>query len=192
VSPSAALLDERWRHAQQHQSFFCEENVWHLVTGAGLPRPRAAVFVANDAGAVPMWGQRAAACDPLVWDYHVVALLPAAAVIVDLDDRISPAWSLDAWLEHAFRIDDPELAPRFRVVDEVDLRRTFSTDRSHMLAADGSPCQPLPPWPAPYQPALGMTLPRFLDPRDDVAGVVVDAGGLRRLCAASAPPQRYR
>ncbi len=177
------VLDERWRAAQRHQPFFCEENVWCLVTGDALPAPRAAVFITSATDVVPMWGQRAAAVDPILWDYHVVALLPAHGLVVDLDDRDAVAWSVDDWLAHAFRpLAEPTLAPRFRVVDEATLRRTFSTDRRHMLDDDGTPQRPFPPWPAPWQEELGMTLPCFLDPLGDFAGAVVDADGLRALC----------
>jgi hypothetical protein len=175
-------FDARWRDAQHHQPFFCEENAWHLVTGASLPQPRCAVFIFGARGHVAMWGQRAAVVDPIFWDYHVVALLPGRGTIVDLDDRDAVGWDIDAWLARAFRpLADAALAPRFRGVDEGALRRTFSTDRSHMLDERGAAQRPFPPWPAPWDPALGMTLPRFLDPRDDIAGVVVDAGVLRAL-----------
>jgi hypothetical protein len=181
-------LDDRWRGAQHYQPYFCEENAWHLVTGTALPRPRAAVFITSSTDVVPMWGQRAASVDPILWDYHVVVLLPDHGVIVDLDDRCALVWSVDAWLTHAFRpLADPSLAPRFRVVDEDALRATFSTDRRHMRDDQGRCRQPFPPWPPPWQPALGSTLPRFLDPRDDVAGVVVDADGLRALCTQPHP-----
>lgn len=184
----APVLDDRWRAAQRYQPFFCEENVWHLVTGDALPRPRAAVFITSTVDVVAMWGQRAAAADPILWDYHVVALLPEHGLVVDLDDRDAVLWDVDDWLAHAFRpLADPGLAPLFRVVDESALRRTFSTDRRHMYDDAGAPQRPFPSWPAPWQPALGMTLPRFLDPRDDFAGVVVDADGLSALCDPSFP-----
>jgi hypothetical protein len=184
-APASCLaLDESWRHAQRHQPFFCEENALLLVRDAsGLPGPRAAVFITNERGVVPMWGQRAAEVDPILWDYHVVVLLPALGVIVDLDDRASVAWPVASWLTHAFRpLADPSLAPRFRIVDAPDLERTFSSDRRHMRDDGGKPLRPFPPWPAPFRADLGATLPRFLDVHDDIAGVVVDADGLLALC----------
>jgi hypothetical protein len=165
-----------------HQPYFCEENVWQLLRSPELPDPRAAVFVTNAARTVAMWGQRAAARDPIVWDYHVVLLLPRHGLIVDLDDRERPAWPVEAWLAHAFRRDvDEAFAPRFRVVDGPEFVATFSSDRSHMRDARGKLLQPLPPWPAPFDPARGMNLMRFVDLADPIAGVVVDAAGLVRI-----------
>lgn len=167
-----------WRARQRHQPFFCEENVLMLLTAGELPEPGAALFVTNRTRTVAMWGQRAADRDPVLWDYHVTVLLPRRRLVLDLDDRRRVAWPLRAWLTHAFRAGDPQLGPCFRLVPAAQLRRTFSSDRSHMLAADGRPLQPFPPWPAPFDPRLGMTLPRFLDLDDGIAGVVTDAGGL--------------
>lgn len=179
---SLPRFDLRWRARQLHQPYFCEENVWQLLRSPELPPPRAAVFVSNATRTVAMWGQRAAARDPLVWDYHVVLLLPTHGLVVDLDDREQAAWPVRAWLAHAFRGDvAAEFAPRFRVVDGPEFVATFSSDRSHMLDARGEPQRPFPAWPAPFAPARGMNLMRFVDVADPIAGVVVDAAGLLRI-----------
>jgi hypothetical protein len=157
--------------------------VWRLLRDGALPEPAAAVFVTNAARAVAMWGQRAAQRDPIEWDYHVVALLPAERAIVDLDDRERVHRPLGEWLRHASRAGDGPRAPRFRVVAQAGFLATFSSDRSHMHDADGRPLRPLPPWPAPFRPELGMTLPRFLALDDPFVGVVTDADGLLAHCA---------
>lgn len=178
--------DERWRRAQLHQPFFCEENVWQLLRGADLPRPRAALFVSNRARSVAMWGQRAGP-DPVRWDYHVVALLPRLGLVLDLDDRAAVAWPVRDWLDHAFRTGvAADLQPRFRLVDGDEFVRVFSSDRSHMHDADGRPVRPLPPWPAPHDPTRGSNLLRFVDLDDPIAGVVTDRAGLLRACADAA------
>jgi len=170
------------REACAWQPFFCDANVWRLLTDGGLPEPGAAVFLTNRERRVAMWGQRAAAVDPIVWDYHVVGLLPRARLVLDLDDRTAFARPLAAWLAHAFRpAAPPSPAPRFRVVPLAQLLATFSSDRSHMRDAAGVALQPFPPWPAPFRAELGHTLPRFLDPDDRIAGVVTDRDGLLRL-----------
>jgi len=180
-----AFGSDAWRRTCAHQPYYCEENVWRLFVDERLPEPGAALFVTNAARQVAMWGQRAAHQDPILWDYHVVALLPGRKVVVDLDDRERAVWPVRDWLRHAFRPwVEPELQPRFRVVPQAVLLATFSTDRSHMRGDDGTPTRPAPPWPAPFQPALGMTLPRLLDLGDASAGVVTDAGGLLALVAS--------
>lgn len=176
---TAPPFDDRWRARQRYQPFFCEENVWHLLQSPDLPEPRAAVFVTNAARSVAIWGQRAADRDPIVWDYHVVALLPDHGLVVDLDDRQRAAWPIREWLAHAFRGAVPaELAPRFRVVRGPEFLATFSSDRSHMLDGFGHPQRAFPPWPAPFARERGMNLLRFVDCADAIAGVVVDAAGL--------------
>lgn len=170
-----------WRR-QPHQPYFCEENVWQLLRSPDLPAPRAAVFVSNAARTVAMWGQRAAVRDPIVWDYHVVLLLPRHGLVVDLDDRQRAVWPVDRWLAHAFRADvEAEFAPRFRVVDGPEFLAVFSSDRSHMLDARGVPQRPFPPWPAPFDAVRGMNLMRFVDVGDPIAGAVVDAAGLVKI-----------
>lgn len=176
------MFDESWRRRQLYQPFFCEENVWQLLRSGAVPEPVAAVFVSNAAKAVAMWGQRAAAQDPIVWDYHVVALATEQQLVVDLDDRDRVNWPLERWLAHAFRpAVSNNLQPRFRLVPGPEFLATFSSDRSHMRDATGRPRQPFPSWPAPWQPARGMNLPRFLDLDDPIAGVVTDAAGLLAL-----------
>ena len=169
-----------WRRAQRHRPFFCEENVWQLLHGGALPRPAAALFITNVDRTVAMWGQRAAAVDPLVWDYHVVALLPTHGLIVDLDDRVRPAWPVAEWLRHAFaESGEARFLPQFRIVPADEFLAVFSSDRSHMRDERGRPRQPFPDWPAPWQQGRGMNLPRFLDLDDPIAGIVTDADGLQ-------------
>ncbi|MBK8096516.1 MAG: hypothetical protein IPK26_05375 [Planctomycetes bacterium] len=177
----AAMQDPAWRRSQRHQPFFCEENVWQLLRGEALPRPAAAVFITNADRTVAMWGQRAATVDPIVWDYHVVALLPAHGLIVDLDDRVRVAWPTADWLRHAFAEPvAPQFEPRFRIVPADEFLAVFSSHRSHMRDERGRPRRPFPDWPAPWQQERGMNLLRFLDLDDPIAGVVTDADGLRR------------
>ncbi len=179
-SPLPAF-DDAWRRAQDQQPFFCEENVLRLLQRAALPEDAAAVFVSNDDRSVAMWGQRATSEDPIVWDDHVVALLPAHDLVVDLDDRQQAAWPRRAWLAHAFREPlEPRFRARFRIVPRGDLLARFSSDRSHMRDLQGRPLHPFPAWPAPFDPQLGHTLPRFVDLADPIAGVVTDAAGLLR------------
>lgn len=171
------MFDERWRARQKYHPFFCEENVWHLLRAADddLPSPRAALFVINEHRTVAVWGQRAATIDPIVWDYHVVVLLPDHGLVVDLDDRERTAWPVREWLPHAFRSPSTRHAPRFRIVPAAEFLATFSSDRSHMRDAAGRPMQPFPRWPAPFLEVHGNNLQRFLAVDDPIAGRVVGA-----------------
>jgi hypothetical protein len=174
-------FDAAWRQRQAYQPFFCEENVWHLLRSAELQGPRAALFVTNATRSVAMWGQRAARRDPVVWDYHVVALLCEPALVLDLDDRERVDRPLAAWLAHAFRPGtEPQFAPRFRLVDGDEFLAVFSSDRSHMRDARGRARQPFPPWPAPFDAARGHNLPRFVDLDDAIAGRVLELEELSR------------
>ncbi len=178
-----SAFDAAWRARQRYQPFFCEENVWHLLQQDDLPQPRAAVFVINADRRVAMHGQRAGRGQVVVWDYHVVLLLPGAGLVVDLDDDARADWPVRDWLAHAFPAGaPPEFAPCFRVVDAAGFLATFSSDRSHMLDATGRPMRPFPAWPAPFAAERGMNLRRFLDPVDPIAGTVVDPAGLLALC----------
>jgi hypothetical protein len=161
----------------RYTPYFCEENVWHLARDRADRPGVSAVFITNRAKQVALWRQRAG--DPVIWDYHVV--LFDRADVIDLDSTIEngPTLPLSSWLDGTFLPVPALLAPRFRVVPVSELLRTFSSDRSHMREADGTPRQPFPEWPA-IGCALGPhTLPRFLDLDDDIAGEWLDLAALR-------------
>jgi hypothetical protein len=184
-------LDARFCASQPYQPFYCEENVWRLLQNPAIPTPGAALFVTNPHQTVAVYGQRHAIRDPVIWDYHVVLLLPRHGQVLDLDDREPGARPLADWLARAFRRTDPaQHQAHFRMVPGPEFLRKFSSDRSHMRTADGRLRQPAPPWPAPFQPQLGMNLPRFVNLADPIAGSVVDADGLQRLVInlSAAPP----
>lgn len=191
---SLTILDAAWRaldvDALPYAAFFCEENVWRLLDSPALPVPvavRHAVFITNKSRSVAMWSQRAAVVDPVVWDYHVVLL--ADGVVVDLDCTAGAVLRVAEWTAAAFRDGVNDVAaPRFRIVDAATFRARFSSDRSHMRDSTGQTLKPEPPWPAPWQPALGMTLLRFVDLDDDVGGVIVDLPGLLAYAKPGAPP----
>jgi hypothetical protein len=175
-----AKLATKWSSldvdALPYAAFFCEENVWQIARSALVPVPvssRHVVFISNAQRAVAMWSQRAAVVDPVLWDYHVVLL--ADGVVVDVDCTAGKVLPVRDWVVASFREGIPDQAkPRFRVVDAAVFAALFSSDRSHMQGAG----KPEPPWPAPWQPALGMNLMRFVDLDDDVAGFVCDLSGL--------------
>lgn len=171
----------------RYQAFYCEENVFHLLAEPALAaRRRFALFVTNPARQVAIWQQRLAASDePVVWDYHVVAVTLGPAGVWDLDSRLPSPTATDDYLRASFRdLPTPRwpMAPQFRLVEHAELRTTFASDRRHMRAANGVFREPPPPWPAP---GSGHTLERYLDLDDPIAGVVArDVVALRALLAA--------
>jgi protein N-terminal glutamine amidohydrolase len=149
---------------------------------------RAAVFITNEERTVPTFAQRAG--DPVVWDYHVVVFAHAAHGwrALDLDTTLGFDLPVETWLTGSFGpVPQREnLQPRFRVVDAEELAATFASDRSHMRSEDGAPTRPFPPWP-PISCALGpMTLPRYLDLTDTIAGVWLTLDEVRRRYGAPA------
>ncbi|MDP2341683.1 MAG: hypothetical protein Q8O67_12060 [Deltaproteobacteria bacterium] len=173
--------------ALPYAAFFCEENVWQLAHNPHLPVPiaaRHAVFISNERRTVAMWSQRAAVVDPVLWDYHVVLL--ADGVVVDVDCTAGAVLPVHEWVAASFRAEVPaEARPRFRVVDAATFLQVFSSDRSHMVDDGGRSVKPAPSWPAPWQPARGMNLMRFVDLDDDVAGFVCDLPGLLAFAKGS-------
>ncbi|GAB5035971.1 n-terminal glutamine amidohydrolase [Nannochloropsis oceanica] len=108
---------------------------------------------------------------PVLWDYHVVALLEtgdSAAFIYDLDTRLEPfPCPASEYVARAFRPDIPmkeEYRQRFRLVPFVPIfRDSFACDRSHMRRPDGSWNAPPPAYPPirGSRAASPMTLPLF-------------------------------
>ncbi len=163
----------------KYQPFWCEENVWHLCAEAGAPF---AVFVASTARACPMWAQRAG--DPVVWDYHVVALAPSAEGtwdVWDLDSTLGMPVPAGRWLDATFAGHDglrAEFRPWFRVVARDELLATFASDRAHMRDAAGGWQQAPPPWP-PIGAGRPSNLMRFVDMAAPFAGEVLDLAAFR-------------
>ena len=163
-----------------YHPFFCEENAWHLLRSPELAaKDRYAVFITNASRQVALWQQRLSPQEePIVWDYHVVAVSRDPA-----RRGHEQVWDRDSWLpfpcpvERYFRetfralpVGAEALAPQFRFVSWADFEERFASDRRHMRRADGSWLQKPPPWPAI---GVGHTLDRFLDLSDTIAGNVV-------------------
>jgi protein N-terminal glutamine amidohydrolase len=174
----------------RYQPFYCEENVWWLLHE--LARARSyALFISNAHHAVALWRQRSApAHQPLVWDYHVIALeVGETAMAWDLDSRLPRPVTLARYLAETF---GPlpkgvvTMAPLFRIIAAEIFLTHLATDRAHMRAADGSFLKPPPPWPPPHGARVGgaarsgsaSNVLRFADMSDPCLGEVVDLAGL--------------
>jgi protein N-terminal glutamine amidohydrolase len=169
--------------------FYCEENIWHLVTDPRvMGEPRWVVFVSNEVRRVAMWNQRAARSpdEPVVWDYHVVLLtrVENGWRVWDLDSVLGLDVSLEAWLRGSFRlaVTPRELKPTFRCIEANLFRRELASDRRHMRHPDGTLAAPEPPWPCI---GTGHNLDRFVDVTDaEIGGELVDLDGLERRFSA--------
>lgn len=164
----------------RYAAYYCEENAWHLARHPALAgRSPAVVFIGGAAGTCVMWGQRVAteAGAPVFWDYHAVVLVRDPWQVWDLDTTLGCPVAAGLYLRRSFRPEmrlPREVAPWFRVVGVEELG-VFASDRTHMRGADGGLVEPPPPWPVIGR---GSNLMRFLDPKDRVAGEVLDLAGL--------------
>ena len=168
--------------------FYCEENIWHLSLSPGLgDRERWVVFISNPARTCALWSQRASRdrISAVVWDYHVILVAAAPSggfEVFDLDTIAGFPLSVPFYLKATFPFGDgvpAPVRPRFRVVEAARLRRTFSSNRSHMRTADGKWLRPPPPWPIIQAPGVEMNLPAFLDMENDHFGEVFDLESFR-------------
>ncbi|MFZ9887489.1 MAG: hypothetical protein ACO3JL_08305 [Myxococcota bacterium] len=151
--------------------YYCEENVWQLLHDERLrPRERWALVISNPARQVALWAQRASpvAGAPVVWDYHVVAL------VKDLDDVV--VWDLDSlgpcpatfadWYAQTVEptlVLSEEFQPSFRLVPADDYLHRFSSTRAHMRGDDGAFLAAPPPWPCIVAAGDPLTLTHLLE-----------------------------
>ena len=136
--------------------FYCEENAWYALDRwrtDGVDEAIALV-ITSDAGACPMWHQRAGPPPDgfVVWDYHVVAAARIAGLwtIHDPDCTRGCPLAARAWLRATFSglaVLSACHRPWFRVIGARDYLEHLASDRRHMLDARGHSRQPPPPWP---------------------------------------------
>lgn len=185
------------RDSCAYQSKYCEENVWQLLRRSELPRGQShALLISNHMRAVRFWSQRAAVRpkSPIIWDYHVVALVEASEgpVVYDLDSVLPFPCPLASYLSESFRPDPGETAifePWFRVVPAEIYLEALWSDRSHMRTQDGGWQAPPPPWPALTPKGASLPLLDAIDmSRMDLPGDVTSLAGLQRRFLA--PRQR--
>lgn len=128
-----------------------------------------------------MWNQRACASpeEPVLWDYHVILLFNAKDdlewQVYDLDTVLGAPISLNEYMISTFgNVSIPEeFRPYFRVIDAEEFARVFSSDRSHMLAADGQWQVPPPPWEAIVRDGRS-NLMELINMQEHFIGTVMD------------------
>ena len=154
-----------------YQSHYCEENIWLLLHQRRSESEAAwAVFISNPNHTCALWCQRASPApdQPVVWDYHVVAIEQSddGWRIWDLDTRCDVPTGVDEWWRETFPFEKrvPQtLQPTFRVVERDAFLRSFSSDRSHMRGDDGDWLARPPDWDPIFDPEHGMNLPGFVE-----------------------------
>jgi hypothetical protein len=186
---------------REYVAYYCEENIWRLLTGAGAgsgPTVDAddtaawAVLVFGSGPSFPMFRQRAGRRgDGLVfWDYHAFALASTeeGAAVLDFDTQLGWGIPASAYLAASFAAAATEAAgPLFRILQGGEYARRLYSDRSHMRAPDGSWLAPPPPWP---HPGIGLPegdrwpLARLVDPGRTGPGELLDLAGFRSFVGA--------
>ncbi len=188
-----------------HTPYYCEENVWRLSKHPALGnRPRYVVFISNSARTCALWNQRACtqAEFPVIWDYHVILVVACQETrrgdtkyeVFDPDSTAGLPLPAVSYLSASFPYGSrfpKHLLPQFRILDAVEFRNLFASDRSHMRHDVGSErrwIQPPPPWPAIQVAGQTMNLEKFIHMGIEGPGMVTDLNGFRRRFAVSQSP----
>ncbi|KAJ3735469.1 N-terminal glutamine amidase-domain-containing protein [Lentinula guzmanii] len=154
--------------------YWCEENVYLLIqsflrnTSLSEIWEVFAVFISNHSKTVALWNQKLSKepGQPVIWDYHVVAVLRPRKFssnlhswVYDLDTRLDLPVTWNSKLERSyssFQSCQHRNNSLFRVVSANVYLDRFASDRSHMLARTPPGTLPNPNYlqPAPPYPPL--------------------------------------
>ncbi|CAJ0594218.1 unnamed protein product [Cylicocyclus nassatus] len=135
---------------------YCEENVYKMCERVPINQHQNffVAFISNSIRCVPLFAQKAAMVRPYVlWDYHVILLEEARNqenLVWDLDTLLEFPCGFDKYWEGTMQPKDWSIPSEyhrfFRVIPCAAFLESFSSDRSHMVAADGSWLAPPPSW----------------------------------------------
>lgn len=142
-------------HKLHYTPFYCEENIWHLAQEDRFHERQALVAMISGEGDYRrLWHQRQAADagSPVYWDYHVILLVYDNAWWVwDLDTTLDLPVLADRYFPETFLgpgVEAENSDVTLRLIEADYYVRNFSSDRSHMRAANGGWLAPPPGWPA--------------------------------------------
>lgn len=167
-----------------YQSCYCEENVYKLfekirdLDGEGNLNLEDfwAVMISNDDKMIPLWAQKAAREPGLyvLWDYHVIVISKStsesssSSKVFDLDSVLG--WGVDFetyWNEtmnpEKMQKVQTKYRRKFRLIPAHIYLRLLSSDRSHMLDANGKYLKPPPTWPKILQDSTRSNLMDLID-----------------------------
>ena len=136
-----------------YTSFFCEENCWQLLNSQSLGKVDnfEALLLTNPQNTIALTQQKAAPPqEVIIWDYHVILHDHKNSLIYDMDTRLTFPEPTNSYFAKTFG--DQTAIPEeyqtcIRQVPGTVYLTHFDSDRSHMLAADGTPLQKFPHWP---------------------------------------------
>jgi hypothetical protein len=176
------------REAYLYSPYYCEENVWHLCQQPDFKAyDRKVALISNDRRSCALWHQRARTGpdQPILWDYHVVLLFRSEDwQVYDLDTLLETPTPIAQYIKQTFKqgpVPEPYL-PVFRIIDADEFVSIFSSDRSHMLTADGKWQVPPPPWPAIVRNNQS-NLMELIDMRKPSFGTILDLSQFENLFA---------
>lgn len=165
------------------QPFYCEENIWRALSQNRLEvEAQWAMFISNERKQCALWSQRAAPVgQPVVWDYHVVALgrRDDDMIVLDLDHTAGRVLPFEQWFAGTFPFVGQlpvEFEPMFRVVARDVFLAHFESDRSHMRDPLGQWLQPPPQWQPPSEDSSNLM--RFVSMSPGFFGAVYDVSSL--------------
>ena len=167
------------RETYNYAPYYCEENIWHLCQEKDFQNvDRKVVLISNLRRQCALWNQRArmGLGEPVLWDYHVIMLFESNGwQVFDLDTLLETPTPAEKYIECTFGDDrTPEdFLPMFRVMDADEFVRVFSSDRSHMLTADGRWQVEPPSWPAIVRDGKS-NLMELIDMQNPSVGTVMD------------------
>ncbi len=172
--------------------FYCEENVWQLCQHPELALvDKRVVFISNHSRSCHFWSQRASAdaTGSITWDYHVILICKTGTAaswqVWDLDTTLGMPVEVEHYIDETFRhasLTETPYHPLFKVLDAEKYVKTLSSNRSHMLDANGCWLEPPPNWPEIKQ-GTTTNLMDFIDMTEACSGEIMNAIELRSTFA---------
>ncbi|KAI9203589.1 N-terminal glutamine amidase-domain-containing protein [Polychytrium aggregatum] len=147
-----------------YTSCYCEENCYKLVERLRSLhvdlRSVHVVFISNPHERAILWRQKSSTWGlngQVIWDYHVIVVVKSPelphALVLDFDTTLPllcpfPTYAREALYPNGYQAWIRDLGARlYRVVSGDAFLEHFASDRSHMIAADGTYNSPPPSYP---------------------------------------------
>ncbi|MCM8539406.1 MAG: protein N-terminal glutamine amidohydrolase [Lentisphaeraceae bacterium] len=139
--------------SNKYTAFFCEENIWHMLNDMNETDQRntSILFISNEYNTCALLNQRAAKTgEYIVWDYHLILHKHSTNEICDYDTVLNPSTDINEYFALTFG-NQSLIHFRYRSlilsIPGNEYLAKFSSDRSHMLDANGDQVRKFPDWP---------------------------------------------